>query len=289
MSRQPPASIYEKFKPGVTPPDNQTAPALWFIFKKNKLLLYQDAADLRIPNLVDLNKLPLQPLRQNYMGKFDEQCCFAVELAEKSQALPGTTFLGLRQVFGQIDDALFTLAGQAFQIVDWDRTHQFCGQCGGATVSSTTERVKNCPACGLTSYPRLAPAIIVLIYRGKQLLLSRSAHFQSGMFSVQAGFVEPGETLEEAVAREVQEEVGLTLKNIQYFGSQPWPFPNSLMIGFTAEYAGGELRINRSEIEDAAWFTADNLPKIPGTISIARQLIDHFLELNELNKKTLSG
>jgi len=141
----------------------------------------------------------------------------------------------------------------------------------------TTERAKECPQCGLLHFPRLAPAIIVLVERGNELLLARSRHFLPGMYSVLAGFVEPGESLEEAVLREVKEEVGVEVKDIKYFGSQPWPFPHSLMIGFTATYTGGEISLNDEEIEEAGWFTVDNLPSIPGKISIARKLIDGFL------------
>jgi len=162
--------------------------------------------------------------------------------------------------------------------VDWDRTHQFCGRCGAPMEAKATERAKLCPRCGLHHFPRLAPAVIVLVERGHALLLARSRHFTQGMYSVIAGFVEPGETLEEAVVREVREETGISIRDIKYFGSQPWPFPHSLMIGFTAAYESGEIVLEDSEIEDAGWFTRDNLPPLPGKISIARRLIDGFLE-----------
>jgi len=141
----------------------------------------------------------------------------------------------------------------------------------------STERAKRCPKCGLLHFPRLAPAIIVLVERGDKLLMARSRHFASGMYSVLAGFVEPGESLEEAVIREVKEEVGISIKDIQYFGSQSWPFPHSLMIGFTATYEGGEISMDDTEIEDAGWFSIDKLPPLPGKISIARKLIDWFI------------
>jgi NAD+ diphosphatase len=144
-------------------------------------------------------------------------------------------------------------------------------------VMSQAERAKECPQCGLLAFPRLSPAIIVLVQRRHELLLARPYHFPPGLYSVIAGFVEPGETLEEAVVREVREEVNLAIKDIRYFGSQPWPFPHSLMIGFTATHAGGEISIDDAEIEDAGWFKADALPTLPGKISIARKLIDWFL------------
>jgi NAD+ diphosphatase len=187
------------------------------------------------------------------------------------------TFQGLRHLYGQVDEDLFQVAGRAVQIVEWERINQFCSRCGHRMGNRQTERAKECPQCGLLKFPRLSPAIIVLVEHGHQLLLARARHFPPGLHSVIAGFVEPGETLEAAVVREVREEVGLTIKDIRYFGSQPWPFPDSLMIGFIATYESGEICLDDPEIEDAGWFTADNLPSIPGKISIARKLIDWFL------------
>ena len=138
------------------------------------------------------------------------------------------------------------------------------------------ERAKRCPACGLVNYPRLSPAVIVAVIKGDQILLARNKRFRAPFYSVLAGFVEPGETLEQCVQREIHEEVGLSVKNIRYFGSQPWPFPNSLMIGFVADYAGGEIAVDNSELMEAGWFSAESLPVLPSPISIAWQLIDWF-------------
>jgi NAD+ diphosphatase len=186
-------------------------------------------------------------------------------------------FHGLRALFGRVDDRVFRLAGRAFQIMNWDRTHQFCSRCGHATRDKEDEAAKRCPECGFETFPTMAPAMIVAVTRGDKILLARAGRFPKEMYSVLAGFVEPGESLEECVRREIGEEVGVEVKNIRYFGSQAWPFPNSLMIAFTAEYGGGEIRIDEKEIVDAAWFRADNLPKIPDKISIARRLIDWFV------------
>jgi NAD+ diphosphatase len=227
---------------------------------------------------MDFGGLGLTPLSEHYMGRLDHQPCYAVEVAEGTIPPAGMTFEGLRQVYGRLDEDLFWVAARAVQIVDWDKTHQHCGRCGTPLRTKTTERAKECPQCGQLHFPRLAPAIIVLVERGDQLLLARSRHFMPGMYSVLAGFVEPGESLEEAVVREVKEEVGIDVKDIRYFSSQPWPFPHSLMIGFTATYDGGEISLNDEEIEDAGWFTVDNLPRIPGKISIARKLIDWFMD-----------
>jgi len=242
------------------------------------LLVYQGSDSVSIPCLVDFSELGLNALSQHYLGRLDGRDCYAVELAEGTALPPGMILEGLRRIYGRLDEALFWVAARAVQIVDWDRTHLFCSRCATPLRTKRAERAKECPSCGQLHFPRLAPAIIVVVERAHQLLLARSRHFLPGMYSVLAGFVEPGESLEEAVAREVKEEVGINVKDIEYFGSQPWPFPHSLMIGFTATYAGGEITVDDSEIEDAGWFTADHLPQIPGKISIARKLIDWFVE-----------
>ena len=181
---------------------------------------------------------------------------------------------GLRALFTVLDDAQFAVAGRALQLVAWDRTHQYCGRCGTPTVAKRDERVRVCPACKLSAYPRVAPAIMALVRRERQLLLARSPHFPAGMYSALAGFVEPGESLEQCLAREVHEEVGVRVNNIRYFASQPWPFPHSLMIAFVCEWASGEVRPQPAEIDDANWFDVLQLPKLPSRISIARRLID---------------
>jgi NAD+ diphosphatase len=163
------------------------------------------------------------------------------------------------------------------QIVDWDRNHRFCGRCATPTALVPGERARRCPACHTPYYPRIAPAVIALIEHGDRVLLARAAAFPRPWFSALAGFVEPGETLEEAVAREVREEVGIEVADVRYFGSQPWPFGRSLMVGFTARYAGGEVRVDGQEIVEANWYGADRMPQVPPPISIARRLIDAWL------------
>lgn len=266
------------FIPGIIAPEEKVEPAWWFIFRGNELLVHRGSSSVEIPCVVDISDLDLISTRHHYLGQLGSRLCYAAELAEGMNAPAGMAFQGLRSLFGLIDEELFGLAGRAFQIVDWDRTHHFCGRCGAPFLTSATERAKECPQCALVQYPLIAPSIIVLIQRGSEVLLAKASRSPTGLYSVIAGFVEAGETLEEAVEREVGEEVGIRVKDIQYFGSQPWPFPHSLMIGFTAHHAGGEISIDNEEIEAAGWFTADNLPKIPGKISIARKLIDWFLE-----------
>jgi NAD+ diphosphatase len=268
----------KKFNSGIVPPVDRSEPSWWFVFKENGLLIYEESSQYKLPRLIDFSELGLTTSREHYLGRFGNQPCYTTEVAEGTIPPSGMTFKGLRQIYGCLDEDLFWIAARAVQIVDWDRTHQFCGRCGVELRMKTTERAKECPQCGLLHFPRLAPAMIVLVEWGNKLLLARSRHFPSDMYSVIAGFVEPGESLEEAVLRELREEVGISVKDIKYFGSQSWPFPHSLMIGFTATYADGEISLDDSEIEDAGWFTADHLPRIPDKISIARKLIDWFLE-----------
>jgi NAD+ diphosphatase len=187
-------------------------------------------------------------------------------------------FHGLRALFDTLPEDLFWTAGRAFQMMHWSRTHQYCGRCGHPTQDAENERAKRCPECGHTSYPRISPAIIVAVVKDdRELLLAHAKRFPKGLHSVIAGFVEPGETFEEAVRREVKEEVNIDVSDIRYFRSQPWPFPDSLMVAFTAKYAGGELQVDNVEIMDAGWYTADNLPLGPSSISVARKLIDWFV------------
>ena len=262
----------------IVPPKERPESAWWFAIQADNLLIQQESTTVTIPRLVDFAELALPILRQHYLGRLNEQHCYAVEVAEKVSPPHGMTFESLRQIYGRINEDHFSVAGRALQIIDWDRTHQFCGRCGSRTITHHTERAKECPQCGLLHYPRLAPAIIVLIRRDRAMLLARARRFPTTMYSTLAGFVEPGETLEEAVLREVREESGITVKDIRYFGSQPWPFPHSLMIGFTAKYASGQITLDEENI-DVNWFTAENLPpQLPSKMSIARQLIDWFLE-----------
>jgi NAD+ diphosphatase len=267
-----------KFMSGVVPPSRKSEPSWWFGFQGDKLLVHLEADRVRVPSLIDFAELGLPAASQHYLGRLDNRHCYAVELAEGDPPPVGMAFKGLRQVYDLLDEDLFWVAGRAVQIVDWNRTHQFCGRCGIKTKTHPTERAKECPQCGLLHFPRLSPAIIVLAEHGHEMLLARARRFPTPMYSTLAGFVEPGETLEEAVLREVKEETGIVVKDVRYFGSQPWPFPHSLMIGFTASYESGEITLQDEENIDARWFSADDLPPLPGKISIARKLIDWFLE-----------
>ena len=186
----------------------------------------------------------------------------------------GFAAAGLRQLFGRIDEAHLAMALRGVQWVEWDRTHRHCGACGAATVRVAHERSRRCPYCGLLGYPRISPAMMVLITRGRELLLGRNHAFPPGRYSALAGFVEAGESIEEAVHREVLEEVAVRVDDLRYFASQSWPFPNSLMIAFTARWTGGEVRPQESELADARFFDIDALPDLPPPLSVAGALID---------------
>ena len=273
------------FKPLIQPTElHQHNPAWWFLFYRNELLVNVEE-EMPIP-VFALNpaELTLQPLRTHFLGTLREVPSYVAELPENQELPEGYEFRSMRELFVSLPEDFYGITNYASQIATWARTHQFCGQCGTATVNRMHERAVECPACGLANYPRLAPSIIVAITKGDQLLLGRAPHWREGWYSVLAGFVEPGETLEGCVEREVMEEVGIKVKNIRYFGSQPWPFPNSLMIGFTAEHASGEITPDPSEIEDAQWFTKDALPNLPSKISIARKLVEWYLNEYLTNK-----
>jgi NAD+ diphosphatase len=256
-----------KFTPAIVPntPIDETAFVLQFA-ESGQLVLN---ADLSLPE-----RFPED--HAIYLGTLDGTPCYVSRLADEPTDLQQ---LEIRGLHSRISDELYSLIGYASQILTWRETHRFCSRCATKAEPSDSERAMVCPACGLMSYPRISPSMIVAVTKGDELLMARSPRFPAGMYSVVAGFLEPGETLEQCVAREVREETGIEVSNIQYFANQPWPFPHSIMIGFKADYAGGEINIDPVEIEDAGWYTAATMPDIPGHSTIARWLIDDYLKL----------
>ncbi|MAT04245.1 MAG: NAD(+) diphosphatase [Acidimicrobiaceae bacterium] len=219
----------------------------------------------------------------HFVGVVDGAAWWAVDVPTDVDDPSYGAALDLRAYFGRAPEHHWLAAGRGVQIVEWARTHRFCGRCAAPTEPAERERAMRCANCDLVAFPRLAPAMITLVTRGEpgpdqEVLLARGVQWTVPMYSCLAGFVEPGESLEAAVVREVDEEVGITVSDPTYFGSQPWPFPNSLMVGFTAEYESGEIDCDPTEIADAGWYRRDALPMIPPGISIARRLIDAWVD-----------
>ena len=249
-------------------PPAQPTPQAWsFAFVQRDLLLPDGPAALQAQPPGVLFE---DASARHYLGTLAGHDCWALAL---TQAPPGWQATPLRSAMMALDAPLAALAGRAAQVLEWDRSHRFCGVCGTATSLQPGERARVCPACGHSAYPRLSPSMMALVWRPGQLLLARSPHFRPGMYSALAGFVEAGESLEDCVHREVAEEVGLQVHRLHYYGSQSWPFPHSLMVAYTARYASGDIVPQAGEIEDAQWFDLDALPDIPPRFSIAGNLI----------------
>jgi NAD+ diphosphatase len=257
-------------------PESPPPAALCFAFRGAELLVADADGHARIPRVAETG-LDARSGVWVDVGEAGGLPCVAVSLGDGAAAPAGMRFVRLRAAHALLPPELWRMAGRASEIVEWERAHRFCGRCGGRTAPAGEPLARRCTNCGALHYPRLAPAVLVSVSDGDRLLLARSAHFPARMYSTLAGFVEPGESLEETAAREVREEVGIEVRNLRYFGSQPWPFPSSLMVAFTAEYAGGELRPDETEIEDVAWFAPDALPPVPPAMSLARAMIDAWV------------
>jgi NAD+ diphosphatase len=245
------------------------------------------------PSLSELGSLPATAVLP--LGLLDGRRCVAVALGTgpagaggdpttswPAEAPGGLASAGLRELLARLEDGpLLQMVVRASELVEWYLAHAFCGRCGSPTVRSETEMARACTACGALHFPRINPAVITLVHRGREVLLARNHGFRAGFYALVAGFVEAGETLEQAVRREVREEVGVEVDELEYVGSQAWPFPSQLMVGFFARYAGGEIRVQESEISEARWFPLDRLPAPedrPAPYSIAGRLIQRFLD-----------
>tara|TARA_B100000029_G_C17547602_1_gene948989 strand:+ start:719 stop:1555 length:837 start_codon:yes stop_codon:yes gene_type:complete len=246
-----------------------------FLFVGQELVCHLKDGFLLPITSEDLRWMNLTLSHKHYLGLYDEKACY---VAEALGDIPdGYSLENLFSFLGRTGPEVFYLAGRAKQILDWDKTNMFCGRCGADMRHHDIDRAKVCDRCSYIVYPRLSPSIIVLVTKGEKMLLARNANWQNGFFSTLAGFVEPGESIEQTVHREVQEEVGLKIKDLQYRGSQSWPFPNSLMLGFHAAYDAGSIEYRDKEIAEARWFGADDLPNLPPGTAISRWLIDDFL------------
>ena len=246
---------------------NATEGRLYFVSESHGLAIERVDGAPRVP-------LGAAPEDAIFLGALDGQACFAADARHAG----GREIVSLRHLHTALSDEDFSVAMRALGLVAWDRDHRHCGRCAARTQRSSSERSRVCTACGHGVYPRISPAVIVLVERDGKALLARSHRFPVPFFSTLAGFVELGETLEETVVREIHEEAGIAVKNVRYFGSQPWPLGGSLMVGFTAEWAAGEIVLEAAELAEAAWFAPDALPTIPPRLSIARALIDDFVQ-----------
>ncbi len=251
------------FEPAVIPPTTPTDLVWSFAFAEGQLLLPGDAGSLAPGPLIDAEI-------RHYLGRLGGLDAWALQM----EAVPqGWRAISLRTAMMELPALHGGLAGRASQLLEWDRAHRYCGVCGTPTERLAHERARQCPACKYLAYPRLTPAMMVQIWRPGEVLLARSPRFAQGIYSALAGFVEAGESIEDCVIREAFEEVGVRVKDLRYFGSQSWPFPNSLMIAFTARWESGDIVPQEVEIEDAQWFPLDALPNIPARFSISGHLI----------------
>jgi NAD+ diphosphatase len=268
------------FIPGLTPPA-QLEQALLVVVRGVEVLVEIGDGEFRLPERPEMVALAGP---QVYLGKLGERPCFAAPLLGDAKLPADLRLLLARQLVSGLDATWASLVGRALALVEWDSLHRYCGGCAVQTELVPGERARRCPRCDATFYPRISPAVIILVERNQRILLARNANFPAGRFSLVAGFVESGESLEQAAAREVREEVGIEIADLHYYGSQPWPFGRSLMIGFYSRYAGGDVRVDGVEIAEAGWFELDRLPDLPPPISIARKMIDRFVADSGITK-----
>jgi NAD+ diphosphatase len=248
--------------------------AYGFIFQNDRLII-QTANDNPLLFSHDLQE---HFLRYFEIGNFNTFTCYCAELNSDFVLPQQLQSIPLRRAFEVLSLDWYGAAVKAYSVIHWDKNHQYCGACSHETIHNPGAFERQCPECGLIVYPRISPSVVVLIHKDENILMARSPHFPPGAYGLIAGFVEPGENLEEAVHREVLEETNIRIKNLRYFSSQPWPFPDSLMVGFIAEHASGKLKIDPKEIEAAGWYPYDNLPGRPSTrISLSSKLLDYFI------------
>jgi NAD+ diphosphatase len=258
------------FSPSSSPPLD-TSSALWLYFRGAEVLLAETSVLHAAPLALGL----ATPTFARYLGTFDERPCFVAELPASAESPSGARFGSLRAAFLSLPPTMFDVLAGAAEVLHFERTHRFCGTCGAELVAKVDDRARRCDACAVEYYPRISPAIIVLVHDGSRVLLTNAGG--RPFFALVAGFLETGETLEACVAREVREETGVEVSDVRYFGSQAWPFPSQVMVGFFARYAGGDIVVDRRELDHVAWYEKGALPELPPPISIARRLIDAWI------------
>lgn len=262
-------------------PPTEAAPgaAFWLPFKGSDLIVKSEADErigLGLGSLEELNTIFQPSDVPLYLGTLNGRPCLACSVSPDFGVPEGWKALGIRSLFGQLEETEYGLSGYASQLLGWQRSSRFCGACGNPTELVGGDWGKRCTNCKHTTYPHVTPAVLALVHDGDQILLTHKPGWGK-MYSLIAGFVEPGESLEECLHREVLEEAGLTLTDAVYRGSQPWPFPHQIMIGFWAKYLEGQIKLDDAELDDARWFHVDDLPPMPPKLSLSRQLIDSWV------------
>ena len=258
---------------------SQTSQSWWFVFYKDRLLLEKkEDGTLGLP----CGEIPPIAIKEqnttiHIITTLEGKTCKSFSLSAPVEESEQYAMIGLRASYDYLPLSHYQAAGKAHEILHWDRNSRFCSICG-TLMEQKTAIMKRCPKCGREVYPAISTAILVLVRKEDSLLLVHARNFKGTFNSLVAGFLETGETLEECVAREVKEETGLKVKNITYFGSQPWPYPSGLMVGFIADYAGGEIKLQDEELSTGAFYTRDNLPELPQKLSLARKMIDWWIE-----------
>lgn len=264
------------FEPGV-----EIEPQHWTIAIFKQRIVLRRADGQLLHRYQDFDQLSLPVANIVHLGLWQGESCFAIEFTDDAQwneEQNNFDLVGLRSQLHVLDLESFALAGRALQLLHWRSYHRYCGSCGAPTQALNSERVLQCLQCEALYYPKISPCVIGIVVRGEQCLLARNARFPEGMFSAIAGFIEAGETAEAALRREIKEEVNLVVDKLDYIGSQSWPFPSQLMLGFVAEYHSGEIEVDGDEIVEAGWFSAENLPHVPPPQTISGSLIQTFLE-----------
>lgn len=259
--------------PAFTPEWKNNPNAELIVFCGRDMLLRPGHEQYSFPRTADLQNLNISALS---IGSRDGTPCYALDLDTLPETPANVQTVPVRLAVGYLHNTAFAAGCRAKELLHWRRQHKFCGHCGEKLGESKNDVALVCPKCGERFYPQLAPAVIVAVTRGDEILLAHNRNFLPEIHGLIAGFVEAGENIEEAIAREIMEETGVTVGNIRYFSSQCWPFPNSLMLGFYADYVSGEAHPDGTELETLGWFHTDHLPKIPPVGSIARRIIEDF-------------
>lgn len=268
---------FQRAYPPVQPASGQ---ALWFPFQQGKLLVQQRGEEIALLEQTPEEMAALRPDPVVYLGTLEGKPCFACEISQEQQVPQDWLTVDLRLLYGRLDEMTYGIAGYASHLLNWQRRHRYCPNCGHLTEDLPASWGRSCPNCSFVSYPGVTPAILVLVHDDDKVLLVHKPGWNKRR-SIIAGFVEPGESLEGCVSREIYEEVGLQVTDITYVGSQPWPYPDQLMVGFTARYVAGELRLQEEELDAAEWYNYDDLPELPGQLSLSYQIIKQWAQSRE--------